>query len=315
MTGGRVRLDARISPTTYIPPNHQARTECAGDDCPCRRGDPVHPPLVMRFYPELGEYDHGGPMRCTAVWAASGPGRDRGRICDERATHMVADIYVCEHHYRRIREWMNTRDQRDLLAAKENARRLHEYERRLASELGVARLEMDQRRARQQIELDRERIRAEEAARKESSLIYYIRRESDGLIKIGTSRNLARRLGTHKREHGPLQLMAVEGGGQKQESALHRQFTELRAEGREWFRPGLPLLEHIYRIMRERPVEAAPGLPPIMGSRTVGGMIHGLRCERAKERRLLREEEEKRLKRHHRQVERDLAALAAPPAA
>ena len=311
MTGGRVNINARISPSAPLYPWHRALTECAGDDCRCKKfGFPVHPPLLMTFNQECGEYREA-TQRCTALWAVAAEGRDRGRHCAEPATHQVADVLLCEHHYRRMREWMNTRDQRDALAAVRTAQIVHEEEMRLARKRAEQQRELDRETARQRTALAkeeaRERVRAEEAARAEVSLIYYIRRESDGLIKIGTSRNLASRLGTHKRDHGPLQLMAVEGGSHKQENALHRQFAELRAEGREWFRPGLPLLEHIYRIMREKPVEAAPGLPPIVNSRTVGGMIQKLRVER--NRKPWRLEQARRLNR------KKLRGSAADPAA
>jgi hypothetical protein len=294
MTGGRVNINARLTPSGALHPWNRALTECAGDGCLCKHGLPVHPPLLMTFDPELGKYLEA-PRRCSALWAVATEGRDRGRHCGEPATHQVADVLVCEHHYRRMREWMNTRDQRDALAAVRTAEIVHENQMRLARKRAEQQRELDRETARQRIALAKEeakeRVRAEEAARAEASLIYYARRESDGLIKIGTSRVLAGRLATLKLEHGPLQLMAVEGGSHKQENALHRQFAGLRAEGREWFRPELPLLEHVYRIMRERPVEAAPGLPPILGSRVVGGMIQGLRVERNRERRRLEQEQ------------------------
>lgn len=302
MTGGRVNINARIAQPSPLYPWHRAKLNCAGDDCRCKSGEPVHPPLLMTFNPECGEYREAPMKRCSALWAVATEGRDRGRHCAEPATHQVADVLLCEHHYRRMREWMNTRDQRDELAAVRTAQIAHQEEMRLARERAKHQRELDRETTRQRKVLAEEeakvRVRAEEAARAEVSLIYYVRRESDGLIKIGTSRHLASRLSTHKREYGPLQLMAVEGGSHKQENALHRQFADLRAEGREWFRPELALLEHIYKIMREKPVEPAPGLPPIMNSRTVGGMIYKIRWERgAERRRQFREQQAKRRRR------------------
>lgn len=89
---------------------------------------------------------------------------------------------------------------------------------------------------------------AEKAARWSNSIVYYVRRK-DGMIKIGTSRVAARRLEEIAREHGSLILMAFHTGARAEESATHRRFKALRAEG-EWFRPALPLLEHIAEVRR-----------------------------------------------------------------
>lgn len=313
MTGGRVNINARLVPSAGLYPWHQALTECAGDDCRCRRGDPVHPPLLMMFDPDAGEYREAS-RRCSALWAVATEGRDRGRHCAELATHQMADVLLCEHHYRRMRDWMNTRDQRDQLAAIRTAQIAHEEQTRLARERTKQQRGLDKETARQRIALAkeeaRERARAEEAARAEASLVYYVMRDSDSLIKIGTSRTLAKRLVTLKRESGPLRLITTEGGTHKEETALHRRFADLRAEG-EWFRPELPLLEHVHVLMRERPLEPAPGLPPLVNSREIGGMIARIRGVRAAERRLLRKQEEVRLKRQRAREARRARATAA----
>lgn len=240
----------------------------------------------MMFDPESGTY-HPARLRCMAVWAAGSGGHPAGRICGEPGTHQVADVVVCEHHYRRIRSWMNDRDQRDELNAVERTRAVNREAARLdrpraiehaaqQAELRAEEIRQEKGRirevARLQMELDKERIRAEESARAAVSVVYFVRRESDGLIKIGTSRTLANRLRTIKKEHGPLALIATSGGEHKQETALHRQFAGLRAEG-EWFQPELPLLEHVYALMKERPLEASPGLPPIVARREIGSII------------------------------------------
>lgn len=325
MTGGRVRLDARISPVPYSPSPRPAVTECTGDDCCCRRDPLAHPPRLLLFDQEAGAYREEY-RACTAIWAAQASGHASGRVCGDPATHQVADVLLCEHHYRRMREWMNTRDQRDVIEAARTAQRIHENQvrldrerslaqRTLAAEEAAERAVQMREQAKLQRELDRERVRAEEAARAESSRVYFVRRESDGLIKIGTSRTLAARMVSLKREHGPLHMLATTGGAHKEETALHRQFGELRAEG-EWFRPGLPLLEHVYALMKERPLEPAPGLPPIAELRELSGMIYRLKMVRAAERRKQREEEEKRLKRQRaRDARKARAAAVAEPAA
>lgn len=318
VTGGRVKINARISPPVLRRPFPMALTECAGDGCPCRRGAAVHPPLLVTFSPEAGKYEEAW-VRCSAIWAPEsghGYGHEPGRICGAQATHQVADVIVCEHHYRRIREWMNTRDQRDAAAAIEYAQRVHENKAELARKRAAEQRALDreasERRqalareeARLQVELDRQRIIAEEAARAELSVVYFVRRDSDGLVKIGTSRGVTQRLAALKRSNGPLTLIATEGGAHRREAELHRQFAAFRAEG-EWFRPELPLLEHVYALMKERPVEPAPGLPPVMTRKEIGRMVWKIKMEPLFERR--RQEAETKEKRRIAREQREATA-------
>jgi len=101
---------------------------------------------------------------------------------------------------------------------------------------------------------------AAEIGRTATSLIYYARRETDSLIKIGTSRTVTSRFAALEREHGPLTLMALHQGAHKEEHAIHRLFAELRME-REWFRPELPLMEFILKARVQLKPRIPEGMP------------------------------------------------------
>lgn len=260
-------------------------TECSGEDCPCRQGVRVHPPVIMIFYPERGGYDLA-EARCIARWAGSQSGHVAGQICGEAALRQLGDIWVCEYHYKRGVKWLEGKVSRDHEAELRNARELHQEQVRLDRERALKQRELDKENARlrsaearklalQEAHLYRERLKAEETARAENSRVYYVQRESDGLIKIGTSRTLADRLKNLRREHGPLRLIAAVGGSHAEEAALHRQFAELRTAG-EWFRPGLPLLRHLRTVIREHALPSDPGLPPRLSGNAVSMMIYKL---------------------------------------
>src|SRR5208282_4619730 len=237
---------------------------CAGNDCHCRRGLAVHPPVLMIFDPDRGEYVTATGERCTARWATTGFGHLGGQLCGREATEEAGDNWFCDHHYKRVRRWMNERECWDPEKAKRLVRERAEEQRRL-----------DRERAEQQIELDKERIRAQESARSEYSLVYYVQRTSDGLIKIRTSRTIHGRMAALKTTYGPLRLLATHGGTHIEEHAIHRRFEALLAEGREWFLPGLPLLEHIdeKRRWHSKTPEHLAALPPFVSYGELTTMI------------------------------------------
>lgn len=251
--------------------------------------DPAHRQVLVVFDADLGEYVMAEDC-CTARRPDDSSGEPV--ICGEDATRVIGDLLVCDEHYERAKAWIRDHSGVDLTDEIDRMRVLHEERMRLdreragqARELGREnskhRAKLKHQEAAVQIKLDRERLKAEEVARAETSVIYYIRRESDGLVKIGTTRNLPERLATLKREHGPLVLIAVKGGTVTEETALHREFIELRAEGREWFRPELPLLKHMHKTMGEHPVSPDPALPPVMERRVIGSAIRRIHREQA----------------------------------
>lgn len=115
--GKRVNINARIKLSDTAPHSRPVQTECRGEDYGCKRGYPVHPPVVMIFDEELGRYREACQC-CVAIWTVNSRGHVPGTICGQAATQQVADVQVCEHHYRRVREWMNVRDQLDVREAR-----------------------------------------------------------------------------------------------------------------------------------------------------------------------------------------------------
>jgi hypothetical protein len=249
-----------------------AAMPCTGDGCFCRQDIPVHPPVLMIFDPRRGEYTAATGERCTAEWASAGDGHLGGQICGRPATRELADIWSCDHHYKRMVKWVNEQGIRD-----------HEDSMREMREWYAEQMRLDQERAKQQIELDKKRIHAQEAAMAEYSVVYYIQRTSDGIIKIGTSRGLNARMDTLRGRYGPLRLLAVHGGTYAEEHEIHGHFDDLLAEGREWFRPGLRLLEHIDGVRKRHEMLPDPALPPLVTVPQLKGMIRRLRKQQREE--------------------------------
>ena len=121
------------------------------------------------------------PGLCTARWATANQAHREGDLCGEPAAERLGDIDLCAHHYGRALDWFYK------CHVPEAPERM-EAARREASE--------------------RARLIAEER-----SIVYYLRRESDGLIKIGFSTNYPSRLNTLRAEHGPLRLLLATAGG------------------------------------------------------------------------------------------------------
>lgn len=91
-----------------------------------------------------------------------------------------------------------------------------------------------------------------------ASLVYFIERE--GLIKIGFSTNLKKRLKDISKGSsmpdgmtiGPVTLLATEPGDRNLESRLHRRFDRSRVDNTEWFRPSKALRRYIEDLARHQ---------------------------------------------------------------
>lgn len=84
-------------------------------------------------------------------------------------------------------------------------------------------------------------------------VVYYV--QVGDLIKIGSTTRLADRL----KDYPPnRRLLATEDGDCELETRRHGQFRELLMVGREWFRPGQELVDHINELRRRQRVAGKP---------------------------------------------------------
>lgn len=103
------------------------------------------------------------------------------------------------------------------------------------------------RKMRAEIQALRDLIAAEDAAWGKSapSLVYFIRRASDGVIKIGVSRDVTKRLGgLQTSTPDELSLVGTIPGDERVEAEWHARFAAAHIRG-EWFRPVPDLLAAI----------------------------------------------------------------------
>lgn len=87
--------------------------------------------------------------------------------------------------------------------------------------------------------------------------IYFVQR-TDGLIKIGITKNLKRRLPQISKAHGPLVVLRSERGGKSEEARLHLRLASFNQFG-EWFAPVPEVLSAVADYVpseAERPVQA-----------------------------------------------------------
>ena len=183
---------------------------------------------------------------CVGRWITGGVGKTNRftrDLCGKPAVTVIAGAALCERHEKWALEW-------------------HEEQSR--AELERGRKEMQQTEAYRKMKL-----RWEEEARRANmagswaanghAIVYYVRRASDGCIKIGTSTRLQGRLESLHRRKDPIQLLLTHRGDHERERRIHRVFDDL-AIGGEWFRPGEALLYWILET-RRRPINIKSAYP------------------------------------------------------
>lgn len=204
----------------------------------------------MTSLEEFGEFIEllTEPDVCVARWATSSRYHRAGDTCGDTAPYRVGDTPVCPHHYERALNWFYMR-----------------------IELAPERLEQGRRAA-----TERGRLLAE--AR---SIVYYLRSESTGLIKIGFSANYPGRIKDLRGEHGPLRLLLATAGGRQEEGQAHKEFAAHHVHG-EWFRPDKPLLLRILRVREAARYHSETRLPEQVPLREVRALIREIQAaERA----------------------------------
>jgi hypothetical protein len=134
------------------------------------------PPMLMVWDGDAGEYVEARGKTCTALCASETRGRKAGDICGQRATQRIGDSPVCPHHYERA---ANHHFEMDI----EERRRRFAIMEKTEAELKAAAKRLD-------------------AIARDRGLIYYVAR-ADGLIKIGTSRQIAQRFRALKVRRSP----------------------------------------------------------------------------------------------------------------
>lgn len=249
----RIRVPLNIQPPAGFPlPMMPPRLTDAGEML--RRGPargwPSRAPLVAVYDESAEAWAETAEPVCVARRTAGPPRAVPGALCGDPAEHRVAGIDLCADHFGNLERW-NVEDAR---AAGIRRKSLKLRQAALALKAASAHYEQiaDEAEARW------ERLRAER------SVVYYLRRTSDGMIKIGTSVNFRSRFNDHCGEHGELQVLLICAGSYAEEGAAHSKFRDYQIGRTEWFRPARPLLDWICRArenIRYRDIQPDNALP------------------------------------------------------
>lgn len=93
--------------------------------------------------------------------------------------------------------------------------------------------------------------------------LYFVRRGSDGAIKIGITTDLRRRIAGLRSQHGSMTVLATVEGARTREKLAHLVFADVRLDG-EFFQPTPELLSFIEQYGTPAPLagDAATGVGP-----------------------------------------------------
>lgn len=210
------------------------KTSC-GVECqladPCRQcmHGAKHPPVIFTYDESAGDYRLETGRICMARWASTNGEHAAGHICGLPVFRSAGELGLCQHHYWRFIDWRHWDRPREEI--EEKIRALEEADRQYEQAM------LESKIHRQRVDLER-------------SCVYYFRRVSDGMIKIGTTTEFRQRMATHRREHGEIQILLTHSGGPREESEIHRKLDVYRSGRSEWFHPSRPLLSYILDTRR-----------------------------------------------------------------
>lgn len=198
-----------------------------------------HAPVLAAWDQEAGGWAEAGAPLCVARRTGVPlKGRSElGELCGQGAEHRIAGIDLCGAHFYILERWRFADSRAEEI-------------RRESAELREAMRVIEEDRA----EYGRTLADAEahwERLAAADSVVYYLRRVSDGMVKIGTSANFRGRLHTHSYQHGALQVLLICAGRRPEEHATHLKFRAYQIGRTEWFRPVRPIFEHILKMRSE----------------------------------------------------------------
>jgi hypothetical protein len=205
---------------------------------PSRRANPrrltARPPLIAAYDDRAGAWTEADSPVCVArLGEEDARPAGLGELCGVPAEFRAAGVDLCPRHFLRLEEWKVE------AARAEEIRRESAELRRAASELEAAAAGYER--------IAREAEARWERATAARSVVYYLRRTSDGMIKIGTSGKFRPRLGAHLRAHGELQLLLTHAGSFSEETKARDRFRLYQVGRSEWFYPARPVLDWIRR--------------------------------------------------------------------
>jgi T5orf172 domain len=89
------------------------------------------------------------------------------------------------------------------------------------------------------------------------SILYFVRRDRDGAVKIGITTAFARRLADLRRQHGPMTPLGTVVGAATREKLAHLIFDHCRLDG-EFFQPTEEVLSFVKKYADPPPIIETP---------------------------------------------------------